>query len=618
MRTMSCLLTVAWLLAASAALAADQPIGATKLQLKRTKSGSSLSFVTKDTSMPFPAVLSLDNPATGSPGGVLIELFSKTEGYASIAVPPGLGKPGWLVSTGTVPSYKFSNASAPGGLSLAKSLVMRQGKLLKITTKAVPLPLAAAQTFVGMRITIGTQRSCALFRGPAVSRDEPGKFIGKGASALFLPDCDDATLENPPNECGGEDTFQVIQDRIFSGHGCDVATCHGALASGNLDLRPGASYTQLVGVTADNPVAAAAGKKRVEPGDGAGSFLLQKLLGTMDSAGGEGSRMPLVGAVLSDQELALVDAWINAGAPQVGEVVGAPCLPPLTYAPAPALTPPPGGYQLVLNGPVLQPGQEQEGCMWVPVPNATDFDVGKWEFSLNPGTHHFAIFEWSGNGTPQTDVWTPNDIGCFSGANFGNNISGAPQAPYYVDAYPAGVARRLVAGRYLGLNAHYYNTFDVPIQMKVWINMYPYSGPTPRLATTIVDIDDTFAINIPPFTAQIFPPVGQPRARWTNTGGVPRNVILLGGHMHSRGLRFTVWASDGTKLYENFSWAHPNTRLFTPPLVLQPSDYLEYECFYDNGVTRPVRTNANGDPVNLTFGVSAEDAMCIVTGSYYE
>ena len=334
-------------------------------------------------------------------------------------------------------------------------------------------------------------------------------------------------------------------------------------------------------------MAAAAGKKLVQPGNAAASFLSQKLHGAIDSGGGEGQRMPLVGGALSSIELDLVDAWINAGAPQAQEVPGAPCLPPATYTPAPALDPPPGGYQMVLNGPILQPGQEQEGCIWVPVPNATNFDVGKWEFSLNPGTHHFAIFEWSASGTPTTNVWRPGDIGCISGANFGNNISGSPQAPYYVDAYPTGVARRLVAGKYLGLNAHYYNTFTVPIQIKVYINIHPYSGPAPRLATTIVDIDDTLTIDVPPFTSQVHPPAANPRARWANTGSLPKNVIFLGGHMHNRGVRFTVWDATGQKMYESLDWAHPNVRVFSPALVLPPGGYFDYECLYDNN--RPLR-----------------------------
>jgi hypothetical protein len=327
--------------------------------------------------------------------------------------------------------------------------------------------------------------------------------------------------------------------------------------------------------------------------------------------------MPTVGRALDTAELALVDEWIAAGAPQVGEVPTAPCLPHEEYVPAEPLPVPAGGYQLVLTGPTLQPGQEQEGCLWVPTPNATDFFTGRWEFALNPGTHHFAVFEWNKTWAPTTGVWTPNDFGCFSGSEFGNNISGSPLSPYYVDAYPNGVARLLRARRYLGLNAHYYNEFDVPIQVKVWINIHPYSGPSPRIAQTIIDIDDTFAISIPPFTVQTFPSSGAPRARWTNTSATTWSVINLGGHMHHRGVRFTAWGQNGTKLYETFDWAHPNARYFTPTLDLPPGGYVDYECLYDNGVERPVRTDAYGNPATLVFGVSAEDAMCILTGQYY-
>src|SRR5439155_1403921 len=127
----------------------------------------------------------------------------------------------------------------------------------------------------------------------------------------------------------------------------------------------------------------------------------------------------------------------------------------------------------------------------------------KFEFSLNPGTHHFALFEYIQPGAPETRVWHANDFGCFSGAPFGGAISGAPQAPYFRDIYPPGIARLIKAGGYIGLNAHYHN------------------------------------------------------------------------------------------------------------------DYFDYECLYDNGVTRPVRRDTSGNPTNLVFGVTTEDAMCILVGVYY-
>src|SRR5689334_2199990 len=225
-----------------------------------------------------------------------------------------------------------------------------------------------------------------------------------------------------------DDTLRIIQTRIFNYRGCNVSTCHGAASgyppAGNLDLRPGYAYASLVGVPANNPAAQAAGKLRVMAGDAGQSFLSQKLRGTQ--AADEGSRMPLIGLPLPQAEIDLIDAWIAAGAPEIGQVAGAPCLPPLQYQPSTAPAPPPGGYQITLDGPTLLPGQEQEGCFWMPVPNAIDFYASQFEFVLNPGTHHYSIFPYTFPGTPQLGVWRVNDFGCYSGAMFGNSLSGSP------------------------------------------------------------------------------------------------------------------------------------------------------------------------------------------------
>ena len=95
------------------------------------------------------------------------------------------------------------------------------------------------------------------------------------------------------------------------------------------------------------------------------------------------------------------------------------------------------------------------------------------------------------------------------------------------------------------------------------------------------------------------------------------SFMNLSGHMHKRGLRFTAWQSNGTKLYENFDWAHPLVVLYDPPLVLAPGDWIDYECLHDNGVTRPVKLDAFGKPTHLRFGVTTDDEMCILPGVYY-
>src|SRR5947208_475281 len=296
----------------------------------------------------------------------------------------------------------------------------------------------------------------------------------------------------------GGDTFALIEQRVFAFRGCTVTSCHGVFGQASLDLLPGSSYENLVGVPASNPAAAAAGALRILPGHAAESFLSQKLHGTL--ADGEGARMPLVGPPLPQAEVDLVDAWID---------------------------------------------------------------------------------------------------------------SGSPQAPYYIDLYAPGIARLLRAGTYIGLNAHYANNFDVPIQMKVWTNVYPYPGTPEHIALTITDFNDMFTISVPPFTQKVQP------GRFTNDGSTPMYVLSLGGHMHKRGLRFTAWWSDGAKAYENFDWSHPVSRPFEPPVVLAPGDHIDFECLHDNGVTRPVKRDGSGNPTTLTFGLTTDDEMCVLVGTYY-
>jgi hypothetical protein len=69
---------------------------------------------------------------------------------------------------------------------------------------------------------------------------------------------------------------------------------------------------------------------------------------------------------------------------------------------------------------------------------------------------------------------------------------------------------------------------------------------------------------------------------------------------------------------DDYDWAHPTYHPYRPAYALAPGDWLEYECLHDNGVTRPVRRDPEGNPATIFFGVSAEDEMCIVTGKYYD
>jgi uncharacterized membrane protein len=53
--------------------------------------------------------------------------------------------------------------------------------------------------------------------------------------------------------------------------------------------------------------------KLVVPGDSLYSYLWHKVNGSQSIAGGSGTSMP-IGEVFTDEEIALVAAWIDAGA----------------------------------------------------------------------------------------------------------------------------------------------------------------------------------------------------------------------------------------------------------------------------------------------------------------
>jgi hypothetical protein len=179
-----------WLLL-DPARAADRPIDGVKLVLKRTASAETLVFVSRDPDTLFPAMGSADDPRTGTPGGMSIDLFSAGEGAAGSTVPSGLG---WSAAPGPPARYRFRNGDAPAGPSPVRLVLLKEGRVLKVAARTVGLPMLAPQETVGIRVTTGTLRSCARFDAASVRKDVPGKFIAKGALAAVLADCSDASL----------------------------------------------------------------------------------------------------------------------------------------------------------------------------------------------------------------------------------------------------------------------------------------------------------------------------------------------------------------------------------------------------------------------------------------
>lgn len=246
--------------------AVDRPIDAVQLKLKTSGPGGKpiLVFTSRDAAFLFPAVGSADDPAAGTPGGMTIDLFvTSLPGSATLYVPPGTGNPGWSSRVAARPAYKFRNRLAPEGVARARGVDLRQGKLLKVVAKDTGLSLTSAQGPVGIRITTGALRSCALFDAATIVTDEPGSFLAKHAVAARLTDCSDESLGlPPPPACAGPWPFKCFGACAGDGvcaagyGGCQcfspsapcgqtTPTCMGACAAGEECVAVGPSTPPL-------------------------------------------------------------------------------------------------------------------------------------------------------------------------------------------------------------------------------------------------------------------------------------------------------------------------------------------------------------------------------------
>ncbi|MCB9763489.1 MAG: hypothetical protein H6739_27225 [Alphaproteobacteria bacterium] len=91
------------------------------------------------------------------------------------------------------------------------------------------------------------------------------------------------------------------------------SSCHaGSNPSASLDLVSNDAYSNIV----DQPSLELPSMDLIEPGDSANSYLFHKISGTQATVGGSGARMPRTGSALTTQQIALIETWIDEGAPE--------------------------------------------------------------------------------------------------------------------------------------------------------------------------------------------------------------------------------------------------------------------------------------------------------------
>jgi hypothetical protein len=132
---------------------------------------------------------------------------------------------------------------------------------------------------------------------------------GGGGGAPAAPACKSKVPGNPIKFAGN---IQPIFDRS-----CALPSCHTPpVLNAGLDLSPGRSYGELVGVSAQQKP----GLKRIKPGDPNNSYLYQKITGAPGIAGvmmpNGCPGTPLAGQCLTPDEIDAIKTWILECAPR--------------------------------------------------------------------------------------------------------------------------------------------------------------------------------------------------------------------------------------------------------------------------------------------------------------
>ena len=474
---------------------------------------------------------------------------------------------------------------------------------------------------------LGQPRDRSADRGPDVNRDGI-------VNVLDLVRVSNSFGQTVPDESSA---YHDIQEYIFD-KSCANSVCHAAPANaGNLNLTYGFSYEDLIGAVPQNPAAAAAGMKLVDPGNPGNSFLLAKLMGP--TAPEQGARMPFGGGVLHSGKIEAIRTWIEAGAPQTGKIAGIGDLGVLRdpdevfEPPAPPL--PGQGYQIHLPPFTIEPGTEREVYYTTQIrdengnPVEEDIFISRVEIFYPAGSHHFIIYRLTEEGLAngiqnrgiipgigvnpadafrELDTEDPLVLG-----NFGVDrlfVVGT-QTDDTVYEFPEGVGLRMPGDTVYDLNSHYINLLgDEPLIGETYVNIYTIPEEEVQYEAVEIFVSNR-SINVPPGTTRLARMTWYVEDELERRGHDPEtelSVFLLSSHMHRHGELFEIFQrSSGDLLHRSIAYDNAPIDLFNPVLQLGQDDGLKFQCTHNNYDT--------DEP--LIFGLTSEDEMCIIYGYYY-
>ena len=483
------------------------------------------------------------------------------------------------------------------------------------------------QDLVLVAAAFGQPRDRTAQQDPDVNRDGV-------VNVLDLVRVSNSFGQTAPDE---NSAYHDIQEYIFD-KSCANSACHAAPAnSANLNLTYANSYEDIVGREPDNPAAAAAGMKLVDPGNPENSFLLTKLIGPTEPA--QGSRMPLSTGMLHNGKIEAVRTWIAAGAPQTGKIedigdLGVLRDPEETFQPPPA--PPPGqGYQLHLPPYKIEPGTEREVFYATQIsdengdPIEGDIFINGYEIFYPTGSHHFILYRLTdeaiaegiihagttpGIGVDSKHIFReldPDDPQALGNLGSHRFFVAGTQTEDFSFEFPEGVALRLPGDTMFDLNSHYINLLGTETLIgEVYINLYTLPPEEVKYEAIEIFVSNT-DINVPPGLTRIAKMDWYIEDELEHRGAAPDavlNIMMLTSHMHRHGELFEInQMSTNELLHRSVAYDDAPITFYNPPLVLDATDGLSFQCTHNN----------YDRDMPIEFGFTSEDEMCIIVGYYY-
>ncbi len=419
-------------------------------------------------------------------------------------------------------------------------------------------------------------------------------------------------------------SFDLIQDKLLTpscaSSGCHFSTKDASFAQHGLVLTKGSSYANLVGVASLNPVALKNSVIRVRKFASGESLFFHKLNWDLSHHGlvSYGAPMPLGGKPITKGQLALVQKWIDAGAPATGEVVDAQVLDdtspsfveetnfaPLANPAEEGLA----GIQLKVDRFVIPPNFERELFVRRSLNNEAPIYISRIKLKSRTNSHHMVLYDFrSKTVLPNIDEVRDlrnldNSLNIATVIQMSNHVFlGGGTDPNSDYSFPAGMALQLPINASIDLNPHYFNKNADNLYGENYVNLYTVPADQVKKIVKMIDFNVT-SFSLPANQKTII----------TRDFKFDKAVAIvsLTSHFHARGKLFQIkikgGARDGEIVYENADWAHPKVINYDSPILLSAGEGLTSVATYINDTTK-----------EIGFGLTSEDEMDIIFGYYFD